>query len=144
MFDSELASLNAKVSALPHFDDKNGLAPIAKWLEKNAFPLSQKYEYELAVNVYKDLYKLRIGTIVTDKDISKINIQTLLSSRFGGLRYVAMSWHSHPVRGSLGRSSKDISARTLLKDRYEKFRSATFWVTYQDDIKGVISSEYKK
>lgn len=135
MFDAKLASLNAKVLALSFFDEKDGLTPISKWLEKNAFPLSQEYEIELGVNVYKDLYKLRIGNIVTDKSSNEVSIKKLLSSKFGNWRYVAMSWHSHPKRGSLGRSYEDVTARQSLKDKYEKFGSASFWVTYEDDIK---------
>lgn len=142
MLEDELNALNTKISALNYFDDKHGLTPVTKWLEKNAYPLSQKYNMELAVNVYKDLYKLRIGNVVTDELSKNVNEKTVLKSKFGSWRRIAICWHSHPETSSLGRSGFDILMRKHLVTQYSQFQGATFWVTYQDSIKGVITNEY--
>ncbi len=142
MFEEELAALNTKIGTLNYFDDKDGLFPVVEWLEVNIYPLSKKYDVELAVNVYKDLYKLRIGTVVSDGLSSSVTEKTMLRSKYGRLSHIAISWHTHPESGSLGRSGFDLLMKKKMKVKYKRFQSATFWVTYEDSIKGIISNEY--
>lgn len=143
MLDTKLAELNVKIGQLSFFDEQHGLDPMAQWLQKHAFPISQKYDVELGVNIYKDLYMLYIANVVTDKLHNKVYTPTLLQSRFGRLKRIAMTWHSHPREGSLGRSGFDLREKGIMKDKYPaSFGAAKFWVTYHDSVKGILSREY--